>query len=85
MTNRPNFQDPGVVMNGDKRIPVDTDEAYDAVIALAKHEYERDNGPTWDADMLQQTTKRVVDGLTVEQILAATRKDRGRLTNVPGA
>jgi hypothetical protein len=78
------FNDDAQMTHGLERIPIDSQAQYDALLVLAKAAYEKDDGPLWDKDMHQQTEQRVRNGMTVEEILRETRKDRGRKTNKPG-
>ena len=69
------FSNPDVLMHRGERIPVDTQEKFDAVEEAATAVYTMAGVP-WDADAEQQLEARVLNGQTVEEIITHTLEDR---------
>jgi len=70
-----NFDDAGQMMNGGKRIPVDTQEAFAATREACVAVYAASGRP-FDADADQQLERRVLGGMTTNQIVQVTLQDR---------
>lgn len=74
------FDDPGQMMHGGQRIPIDTAEAFEAIRKASMAIYTTANrlhpGRPWDDDAEQQLERRVLNGMTVEAIISATLDDR---------
>jgi len=77
----PNNQDQ--MMNNGVRIPIDNQQAYDAVQGAAKAVYDA-AGRAYDADAQSQTEHRVLGGMTATQVIAETLKDRKARFNEAG-
>jgi hypothetical protein len=69
------FNDPGQMMHRLTRIPIDTAEAFAAVRDACAAIYAAADVP-FDADAEQQLERRVLNGMTVEAIIAETLTDR---------
>lgn len=69
------FADPAQMMHGHKRIPIDTPDLFVATRAAAEAIYAA-SGRTFDVDAEQQLERRVLNGMTTEQIVSETLRDR---------
>lgn len=69
------FTDPAQVTNGGKRIPIDTQEKYEAALQASIAVYFASGRP-FDIDAEQQLERRVRSGRTINEIVQLTLQDR---------
>jgi hypothetical protein len=69
------FNDPGQVTHGGRRIPIDTEEKFEAARDAAVTIYLMANRD-WDDDAQQQLERRVRNGFDVSRIVMLTLSDR---------
>jgi hypothetical protein len=69
------FTDPAQMTHHDKPIPINVLDKFEATREAARAVYAA-SGREWDADADQQLERRVLSGMTTEQIVAETLQDR---------